>query len=1006
MASRDHSRFWRICRIYFRRFRICVWLVILALLCGVLYLNQIGLPDFIKRPVLEKLRARGLDLEFTRMRWHFTHGIVAENVRFGRAQEPVSPQFFVREARVQLDYHALARLRLQVNGLVLRQGNLTWQFSDTNQAERKISIDNIQTELRLLPGDLWELNQFQARFAGANLELGGTVTNASLIRDWKFIHQRPPGAPGSVEKHLRQLADTLDKIHFITPPELDLDIRGDARDLQSFTVRLNVHAPDADTPWASFQHAFLSLVMLPGSSNVLSHAELKLEAATAQTPWAGAKNLNLKVNLISTLPETNLVNGSLTLTASNIETKWGSAENAEASAEWIHAITNAIPLSGHGEISVNAAQSRWGNAATLHVTSRLTPATNASSQTDDSWAWWNKIAPFALDWKCDATDLESPKLSAKEFSCAGNWSAPNLTLTQISSSLYGGGLQATAGVNVSTRQFHFQGSSDFDAQKIAPLLTEKSRHWLGQFAWNFPPQLQATGSIQLPPWTNFAHADWHGEVRPSIRLDGHFDVGDASFRGIHFSSAMSHFSYSNLFWRLPDLIARRPEGEVRITHVSNEATRDYYFRVFSSIDPLALKPLLETNQDRIFDIIQFTQPPVIDGEVWGRWYDHERIGARASLAVTNFSVRGQTFGDATTTLEYTNLWLKLFQPKAHRGVEHASADSIDIDIPGRKLYLTNAVGVADPNVVINAIGPVISGHMAPYHFSAPVSATVNGVIPMHHVADADLHFQLDGGPFEWWKFKLPHVSGRIDWVGERLMLKGIQAQFYRGTASGDAEFDFHQDHGTQFHFDFAAQDADLGGLMRDLRDQTNRLEGLLNARIIITDGNSSDLHTLQGHGRVELRDGLIWEIPIFGILSPVLDSIAPGMGLGSSRAREGSASFTITNGIVRSDDLEIRASMMRLQYWGAVDLVGNKLDARAQAELLRDTWIVGRLLSVTLWPVSKIFEYRFTGTLHQPKSEPVFFVPKILMLPLHPIRALKDLAPEVPPPSTNAPPSK
>ena len=143
MASRDHSRFWRLCRIYFRRFRICVWMVILALLCGVLYLNQIGLPNFIKRPLLEKLHARGLDLEFTRMRWHFTHGIVAENVRFGRAQEPVSPQFFVREALVKLDFHALARLRLQVNGLVLRQGNLTWQFSDTNQVERKISIENI-----------------------------------------------------------------------------------------------------------------------------------------------------------------------------------------------------------------------------------------------------------------------------------------------------------------------------------------------------------------------------------------------------------------------------------------------------------------------------------------------------------------------------------------------------------------------------------------------------------------------------------------------------------------------------------------------------------------------------------------------------------------------------------------------------------------------------------------------------------------------------------------------
>ena len=68
MAPRTKSRFWRICGIYFRRFRMGMWLVILLVLGSLLYLNQIGLPGIVKKPLLEKLRARGVDLQFTRLR--------------------------------------------------------------------------------------------------------------------------------------------------------------------------------------------------------------------------------------------------------------------------------------------------------------------------------------------------------------------------------------------------------------------------------------------------------------------------------------------------------------------------------------------------------------------------------------------------------------------------------------------------------------------------------------------------------------------------------------------------------------------------------------------------------------------------------------------------------------------------------------------------------------------------------------------------------------------------
>ena len=75
------------------------------------------------------------------------------------------------------------------------------------------------------------------------------------------------------------------------------------------------------------------------------------------------------------------------------------------------------------------------------------------------------------------------------------------------------------------------------------------------------------------------------------------------------------------------------------------------------------------------------------------------------------------------------------------------------------------------------------------------------------------------------------------------------------------------------------------------------------------------------------------------------------------------------------------------------------------AELLRDMWLVGPVVSTVLWPVTKLFEYKVAGTLGQPKAEPVYFVPKIVLMPFHPLRTLKELIPAEPVPAgTNSPP--
>jgi hypothetical protein len=142
---------------------------------------------------------------------------------------------------------------------------------------------------------------------------------------------------------------------------------------------------------------------------------------------------------------------------------------------------------------------------------------------------------------------------------------------------------------------------------------------------------------------------------------------------------------------------------------------------------------------------------------------------------------------------------------------------------------------------------------------------------------------------------------------------------------------------------------------------------------------------------------LIWDIPIFGLFSPILNSVVPG--LGNSRAKKASATYILTNSVIFSRDLQIHATAMRMQYDLRIDF-DQRIAGRVEAELLRDMPGLGVIISKVLWPVTKLFEYRLSGSLDQPQAEPVFFIPRVLLLPFRPIKTLKELfSPEaVPPP--------
>jgi hypothetical protein len=875
--------FWRKCRTGFRRLRIVVWFTVLALICALVWFNRIGLPDFLKRRLVQNLQARGIDLAFTRMRLHLVRGLVVENVRIGHAETPDDPVLALAEIQLQLNYRALWRRQWQIDGLVLRQGKLTWPLSPTNA----LVLGNISTELRLPANDVWSLDNFQADFAGAKLTLSGDIGHASEIRQWEIFRGRHTASRAVWRAQLRKLSDILDRIHFTGTPQLSLVVNGDARDIHSFVVRLNLNA--------------------------------------AQTRTA------------------------------------------------------------------------WGDAHDVQLTANLTVPGILPPPADLSLAWWTNTLPYRLSWTARLAQLQSETLTADRVVCNGIWQAPELTVTKLSAGLGGGQLDATARLNVATREFTFINVSDCNPQALAALLTDKTRERLAEFSWPRPPSLQASGSLILPAWTNRA-PDWRDEVQPTIKLNGELTFENATVLGARTDWVHTHFSYSNLVWQLPDLAVVRAKTRLALSGGEDDRTRVYRWHIRGTFDPETLRPFLTaSNAARGLNSFTFTEPLALEMDVAGSLYDYASIVVDGRMALTNFTLRGQSADSVAGELHYANRVLEFRHPRLWRGTQTMTADKITLDFNTRRIWFTNGFSTADPKAVTHAIGPKTGRATDPYHFLEPPTARVNGCLPLgemngpRDMEGVDMRFDIVGGaPFQWLKLRTPNITGTIHWRGGSLILTNVQAIFYGGTGSGCAFFDFRIPHeGAEYDFSLSVTNVDLHLLAADLSSLTNRLEGALTGRLFVTHGDSRNWQTWDGYGQGNLRDGLLWDIPIFGILSPVLNTFSSG--LGNSRATDASARFTMTNGVIYFDSLKIRSTMMRLEYAGTVDLSQN-VNTRVTAQLLHNTWVVGPLVSKVLWPVSKLFEYRVTGTLKNPKSVPVY-VPKLLLLPLHPFRTIEEILP-------------
>ncbi|MGI8965508.1 MAG: hypothetical protein ACR2H1_05390, partial [Limisphaerales bacterium] len=290
MATLSQKRFWVRARRLFRGFRVGILFAIFLIVSAVVYLNTVGLPDFLKGPLLNKLRQNGLQVEFSRVYLRGIRGIIFENVRFTRRLQSV-PEFSAVEGELTLDLAALLQSEWKWNALTIQKGELRWPLSKPKR--EFLTLDHVNAELDFLPDDRVEIKHFTARFQKAPVQISGVITHLSALRHLKFSKSKQQKKP-VVSSKLEQFADLWKKIQFAEPPELNLKIQGDARDFKMMQSNLKLAATGAETPWGKFLNLNLTADLNPPTVPLHLH----LAADRARTIWGRGKKIDLSVQLI------------------------------------------------------------------------------------------------------------------------------------------------------------------------------------------------------------------------------------------------------------------------------------------------------------------------------------------------------------------------------------------------------------------------------------------------------------------------------------------------------------------------------------------------------------------------------------------------------------------------------------------------------------------------------------------------------------------------------------
>ena len=758
--KRPRSLLWRAFFTTFKWCRISILLFIFIVIILGLFLNHVGLPDWLERRVEDQFRANGWEIKFSKLRLRWYRGIVAEELQLQRTNAPTGPILFLQTAEFRLNWRALRNLTLESDGVMLKGGRFLWPIPATNQPQRTLVLEQIAGELLFKPDDIWELRFIEASVLNTHVRFRGDITNASLIRDWKLT-SRPSSASSDPASQWHRLLRAAEKVRFTGQPELNVIFSGDASNWRTFDTKLKFTATAVDSPWATGTNVNLAIDLLPPPrTNDALRIDLKATAGATRTRWASATNLDLKLVFEPSFDGIYPTNSLVLLELHGADTPWGKAAHIFTEVRSNPSETNSALKETRADITIDGfagqdstARRARINATLAHPPESFLPATAQTAWTfhdlespvaTSQWirvttklelpaqdkfrlgatnlAWFERIANLPFNASVTLSNTAISRLQLPFVDLMAHWRFPELTLDS-GGQMETDSAKAQISLNTESREVAFQVRGSLDHRRAAGFISTNASAWTESLSFaSAPPTNFLQGRFTLPSLTNSTIA-WQRDVLPTLKMAGVVRASAGVFREVHFTSVTFPFTLTNLIWKIDGTSLAQSNGAVSISGTGDQGTSDFRFSIRSDLDLLTLRPAFgDPVAGRVFDYFEWATPPRIEAEIRGNFTNAAAIHAAAGVTFSNTTFRGQSLDSVTAHVVYTNQLVSILTPVVIRKDEWGTADGIAFDLATERLYFTNAVGRMMPRVITQSINPKVDGLIAPYVFDAAPDA--------------------------------------------------------------------------------------------------------------------------------------------------------------------------------------------------------------------------------------------------------------------------------------------
>jgi hypothetical protein len=572
------------------------------------------------------------------------------------------------------------------------------------------------------------------------------------------------------------------------------------------------------------------------------------------------------------------------------------------------------------------------------------------------------IPSLQLKFSGDVAEMEKTRVEAtlhgdrlqrgsyeiRDLSAAAEWNNEHLNIARCEWGDGKGSFAGRADWNRETNSASFQVRSSLDLKAFLDAFGLGEP--LAGMEFHSPPVVEILGAVNFKV----------DRFRPDVI--GHAAFGQFTYKKVLFSDLVADFSWDGERTFIQDLRVRHQTGQLRADLF--DAPADFRLNIDSTISPDTLRSLVPSDLNDFLREWEWQRSPAIRLAIRSKDRNPGNWRGDGAITLGRSRYRGTWMNSANTGIHFVDGALTCDDFHVTRD-EGTGTGSFTYDFKKHEVRVSNIRSSLNPAEAIFWVDPKIWKTVVPYKFRRPPNVTANGVYQFRGGKNTRLEIKVDGANGMDYVFlgkTLPfdRVSGRLLFTNDRLQITDLHGALLGGTLRGNADISLARND-PRYRANVLVAEINFP-LLTDLYYNYKTAQGMFRGTYDFT-GLGSDPRTMRGHGKVEVSNGDVFAIPIFGPLSGILNSILPGSGY--SIAHKASSNFKIENGIIHTDDFEAAGALFSMLGHGDVHFLDDKLDFSLRLNMKGP--------GVLLTPMYKLFEYAGEGSLKKPNWHPKVF---------------------------------